>query len=78
MQLDYCGDTASIEVSYRYPGPAALEVMELACRVARIVEDESGLTGHDFEVDQPTRTGDPAEAAARLSGVSAWARHHLS
>ncbi|MEK0096969.1 hypothetical protein WDA79_00335 [Streptomyces sp. A475] len=45
---------------------------ELAYRVARIVEDESGLTGHDFEVDQPTRTGAPAKAAARLSSVSDW------
>ncbi|MGR4853931.1 hypothetical protein [Streptomyces sp. LARHCF252] len=78
VQLDYCGDTAHIEVAYRHSGPAALEVMELAYRIARIVEDESGLTGHDFEVDQPTRTGDPVKAAARLSGVSGWAQHHLS
>ncbi|MFJ4973732.1 hypothetical protein ACIP6X_00040 [Streptomyces coeruleorubidus] len=78
VQLDYCGDTAHIEIAYRHPGPAALEVMELAYRIARIVEDESGLTGHDFEVGQPTRTGDPGKAAARLSGVSDWAQHHLS
>ncbi|SED66815.1 hypothetical protein SAMN05428945_6042 [Streptomyces sp. 2224.1] len=78
VQLDYCGDTAHIEVAYRHSGPAALEVMELAYRIARIVEDESGLTGHDFEVGQPTRTGDPGKAAARLSAVSDWAQHHLS
>ncbi|WP_405634512.1 hypothetical protein OHB53_09950 [Streptomyces sp. NBC_00056] len=78
VQLDYCGNTAIIEVAYRYSGPAALEVMELAYRIARIVEDESSLTGHDFEVGQPTRTGDPVKAAARLSGVSDWAQHHLS
>jgi hypothetical protein len=78
VQLDYCGDTAHIEVAYRHTGPAALEVMELAYRIARIVEDESGLTGHDFEVGQPTRTGDPVRAAVQLSGVSGWAQHHLS
>ncbi|MFC9154634.1 hypothetical protein ACFTT0_06560 [Streptomyces bauhiniae] len=78
VQLDYCGDTGHIEVAYRHSGPATLEVMELAYRIARIVEDESGLSGHDFEVDQPTRTGDPAVAAARLSGISEWAQHHLS
>ncbi|MGW1409008.1 hypothetical protein [Streptomyces sp. NPDC002403] len=78
MQLDHCGDTAQIEVAYRHSGPAALEVMELAYRIARIVEDESDLTGHDFEVDQPIRTGDPARAAVRLSDVSDWAQHHLS
>lgn len=78
VQLDYCGDTAHIEVAYRHVGPAALEVMELAYRIARIVEDESGLTGHDFEVGQATRTGDPVKAASRLSGVSHWAQHHLS
>lgn len=54
MQLDYCGDTAHTEVAYRYPGPAALEVMGLAYRIAPIVEDESGLTSHDFEVGSPT------------------------
>ncbi|MEW2580182.1 hypothetical protein [Streptomyces syringium] len=78
VQLDYCGDTASIEVAYRRSGPAALAVMEVAYRIARIVEEESGLTGHDFEVDQPTRTGDPVKAADRLSGVSDWAQHHLT
>ncbi|MEW1549318.1 hypothetical protein [Streptomyces tsukubensis] len=78
VQLDYCGDTAHIEVAYRYSGPAALEVMELAYRIARIVEDESGLTGHDFEVGQPTRTGAPDKAATRLSGVFHWAQDHLS
>jgi hypothetical protein len=78
VQLDYCGDTAHIEVAYRHSGPAASGVMELAYRIARIVEDESGLTGHDFEVDQPTRTGDPVKAATRLSGVSDWAQRHLN
>ncbi|MEV6672189.1 hypothetical protein [Streptomyces sp. NPDC051162] len=78
VQLDYYGDTADIEVPYRHSGPAASAVMELAYRMARIVEEESGLTGHDFEVGQPTRTGDPLKAAARLSGVSDWAQHHLT
>ncbi|MFB6678967.1 hypothetical protein ACFCWG_42515 [Streptomyces sp. NPDC056390] len=78
VQLDYCGDTANIEVAYRRWGPAALAVMELAYRIAHIVEEETGLTGHDFEVGQPTRTGSPVKAAARLSGVSDWAHQHLS
>ncbi|MYR94350.1 hypothetical protein GTY67_08050 [Streptomyces sp. SID8374] len=78
VQFDYCGDTAGIEVAYRYSGADASAVMEVAYRIARIAEEESGLTGYDFEVDQPTRTGDPAKAAARLSGVSDWAQHHLS
>ncbi|MCX4679126.1 hypothetical protein OG413_28125 [Streptomyces sp. NBC_01433] len=73
VQLDYCGDTAHIEIVYRHSGPAALEMMELAYRIAHIAEDESGLTGRDFEVGQLTRTGDPAKAADRLSGISNWA-----
>lgn len=52
--------------------------MELAYRIARIVEEEGGLTGHDFEVGRPTRTGDPVKAANRLSRVSGWAQHHFS
>ncbi|MFE1289812.1 hypothetical protein [Streptomyces sp. NPDC058751] len=78
VQLDYCGDTAHIEVAYRHSGRAAFEVMERAYRIARVVEEESGLTGYDFEVDQPTRTGDPAVAALRLSGVTDWAQRDLS
>ncbi|MFF1690612.1 hypothetical protein [Streptomyces sp. NPDC058254] len=78
VQLDYCGDTAHIEIAYRHTGPAALEVMELAYRIAHIVEDESGLTGHDFEVGQPTRSGAPVKAADRLSAISDWAQHHLN
>ncbi|MFG2944182.1 hypothetical protein [Streptomyces adustus] len=74
VQLDHCGDTAHIEVAYGRSGPEAPALMEQAYRVARIVEEESGMTGHDFEVDQPTRTGDPAKAAGRLSGVSDWIR----
>ncbi|KAB2594471.1 hypothetical protein [Streptomyces arboris] len=78
VQFDYCGDTAGVEVAYRHAGAGASAVMELAYRIARIAEEESGLTGYDFEVDQPVRTGDPARAAARLSAVSDWAQHHLS
>ena len=78
VQLDYCGDSASIEVAYRHSGAAALEIMAQAYRIARIVEEESGLTGHDFEVNQPTRTGDPAVAAARLSAVGDWAQRNLT
>ncbi|MFF9900055.1 hypothetical protein [Streptomyces longispororuber] len=77
VQLDYCGDTATVEVAYCHAGPAARDLMERAYRIARVVEDESGLTGHDFEVDQPVRTGDPARAAARLSGVTDWVRQHV-
>ncbi|MBZ4320148.1 hypothetical protein [Streptomyces huiliensis] len=78
VQLDYYGDSATIEVPYRHSGPAALSVMELAYGIARVVEDETGLTGHDHEVDQPTRTGDPARAAARMSGITDWAQSHLT
>ncbi|MFD3648198.1 hypothetical protein ACFWVT_03205 [Streptomyces cyaneofuscatus] len=78
VQFDYCGDTAGVEVAYRHSGAGASAVMEPAYRIARIAEEESGLTGYDFEVDQPVRTGDPARAAARMSAVSDWARHHLS
>ncbi|WP_190135407.1 hypothetical protein [Streptomyces longispororuber] len=77
VQLDYCGDTATVEVAYGHAGPAARDLMRRAYRIARVVEDESGLTGHDFEVDQPVRTGDPARAAARLSGVTDWVRQHV-
>ncbi|MFC8721040.1 hypothetical protein [Kitasatospora sp. NPDC057198] len=74
FQLLYTGDGASIEIPYRYPGGAALPITTEAYRAARMVEEELGLLGHDHEVDQPVRTGDPRKAAARLGGVAtrAW------
>ncbi|MFE2729032.1 hypothetical protein [Kitasatospora sp. NPDC059327] len=78
LQVDFAGDSASIEIPYRYPGQAALPIMAEAYRMARIIEDESGLEGYDPEVDQPTRTGDVDTAAAKLGGISTWARDRLT
>ncbi|GLW57659.1 hypothetical protein [Kitasatospora phosalacinea] len=77
FQLQYTGDTASIEIPHRHPGEAALPITDAAYRAARMVEEELGLLGHDHEVDQPVRTGDPRRAAARLGGVAAWAQRTL-
>ncbi|MEU5161652.1 hypothetical protein AB0G74_18865 [Streptomyces sp. NPDC020875] len=74
LQLDYTGDTAGIEIPYRYPGRQALPIMTEAYRIARIVEEVGGLEGYDHEVGQPVRTGDVDRAAARLGGVADWAQ----
>ncbi|MFD9791513.1 hypothetical protein ACFWXK_11255 [Streptomyces sp. NPDC059070] len=78
LQLDFAGDSASIEIPYRYSGQDALPIMAEAYSLARIIEDEAGLEGYDLEVDQPTRTGDVHVAAAKLGGVSHWAHDHLT
>ncbi|MFD9822524.1 hypothetical protein [Streptomyces violascens] len=78
LQLDYSGDSAGIEIPYRYPGRHALPIMAEAYRIARMVEEESGLEGYDYEVDQPVRTGDVDAAAARLGGVARWAQENLA
>ncbi|MFG1890370.1 hypothetical protein ACGFIR_21190 [Micromonospora sp. NPDC049051] len=77
-QLDYDGTSASIEIPYRYPGAAALPVAEEAYRLARIVEEETGLEGFDAEVGQDIRQGDPQTAAMKLGGISRWAAENLS
>ncbi|RPE36091.1 hypothetical protein [Kitasatospora cineracea] len=77
FQLCYGGETAGIEIAYRYPGETALPIMEEAYRIARLVEEELGLLGYDHEVDQPVRTGDPRRAAARLGGIADWAQRTL-
>ncbi|GAA0362869.1 hypothetical protein [Streptomyces blastmyceticus] len=78
LQLDYAGDSADIEIPYRYPGRQALPIMAEAYRIARMVEEESGLEGYDYEVDQPVRTGDINTAAARLGGIAHWAQENLT
>jgi hypothetical protein len=78
LQLDYDGESAAVYIAYRYPGPAALPIMWEAYRVARLVEEESGLEGRDDQVDQTVRTGDVEAAAAKLGGTSRWAQDTLT
>jgi hypothetical protein len=78
LQLDYDGESAFIEIPYRYAGEAALPIISEAYHVARIVEEESGLTGFDFQTDQPTVAGSVEEAAAKLGGIAQWAQENLT
>jgi hypothetical protein len=52
--------------------------MEDAYRLARLVEEESGLVGYDVQADQLTMTGDARKAAAQLGGVAQWAQENLT
>ncbi|MCG7524778.1 hypothetical protein MHW47_10050 [Streptomyces sp. OfavH-34-F] len=78
LQLDYAGDSANIEIPYRYPGQQARPIMAEAYQIARMIEEESGLEGYDYEVDQPVRTGDSDVAAVKLGGIARWAQEHLT
>lgn len=78
LQLDYDGDSAGIDIPYRYPGSGALPIMAEAYRIGRMVEEECGLEGYDYEVEQPVRTGDADVAAARLGGIARWAQETLT
>ncbi|QQQ77652.1 hypothetical protein IOD16_03825 [Saccharothrix sp. 6-C] len=78
LLLDYDGESASIDIAYRYPGPAAPPIMARAYRIARVVEEESGLEGYDGVLEQPVATGDVAAAAAALGGTSGWAQANLT
>ncbi|MEU1487189.1 hypothetical protein [Streptomyces sp. NPDC005752] len=78
LQLDYAGDSANIEIPYRYPGQQALPIMAEAYQIARMIEEESGLEGYDYEADQPVRTGDSDVAAVKLGGIARWAQEHLT
>ncbi|MEU8178060.1 hypothetical protein AB0C14_34765 [Microbispora hainanensis] len=78
LQLDYAGEDASIAIPYWYWGEEAISVAEDAYRLARLVEEESGLAGYDPQADQDTMTGDAGKAAARLGGVAQWAQENLT
>lgn len=77
LQLDYKGDSAYIEIPYHHPGQAALPITAEAYRIARVLEEESGLVGYDAQVEQYVRTGDVEAAAAKLGGMSTWVEEHL-
>jgi hypothetical protein len=78
LQLDYDGDSADIEIPYRYPGSAALAIVTEAYQIARIIEEETGLDGFDGQTGQPTALGDVLAAAAKLGDVSHWAHENLT
>lgn len=78
LRLDYDGDSASIEIPYRYPGSKALPIMAEAYRLGRMVEEVCGLEGYDYEVEQPVRTGDIDIAATKLGGIARWAQETLT
>lgn len=78
LQLDYNGQSADIEIPYRYPDASALPIITEAYRIAAIVEQESGLTGFDGQTDQATATGDITHAAAKLGSVARWAQDNLT
>ncbi|MER7806376.1 hypothetical protein [Streptomyces sp900116325] len=78
LQLDYDGDSANIDIPYRYPDSEALPITAEAYRIGRMIEEECGLEGYDHEVEQPVRTGDIDVVAARLGGIARWAQETLT
>ncbi|WP_033437380.1 hypothetical protein [Saccharothrix sp. NRRL B-16314] len=78
VQLDYDGDSAALSIAYRHSGPDALSIMTEAYRIGRVVVEESGFEGYDYEVDQSVLTGDVEVAAAKLDGTSNWAQSTLT
>ncbi|MEC3994116.1 hypothetical protein VSR01_11385 [Actinacidiphila sp. DG2A-62] len=78
LQVDYAGDSADIEIAYRYPGKAALPIIAEAYRVAHIIEETTGLEGYDGQTEQPIAVGDIEAAAAKLAGIARWAQDNLS
>ncbi|MFF2511721.1 hypothetical protein [Streptomyces sp. NPDC058086] len=78
LQLDYAGESANIEIPYRYLGKPALPIAAEAYRVARIVEEATGLEGFDGQIEQPIAIGDIASAAVKLGGIARWAQDNLT
>ncbi|MFB7335258.1 hypothetical protein ACFC00_27005 [Streptomyces adustus] len=78
LQLDYAGESAHIEIPYRYPGKVALPIAAEAYRVARIVEEAIGLEGFDGETEQPIAIGNIESAVAKLGGIGQWAQDNLT
>ncbi|MFE3667527.1 hypothetical protein ACFXOR_31900 [Streptomyces sp. NPDC059164] len=78
FQLDYDGNSTTIDIPYRYPGSEASPIMAEAYRIGRMVEEECGLEGYDYEVEQPVRTGETEVAASRLGDLARWARQTLA
>jgi hypothetical protein len=76
MQLCYAGDSASIEIPYRYTATAAgaHAAVATAYALARIVEAETGMRGLDDEVSQAIQEYDLRKAVARYRGVGQHVR----
>lgn len=76
MQLWYEGDSASIELPYRYTATAAAAQVAISTAYARarIVEAETGMPAVDHEVDQAVQDDGLSRAVARYRGVGQHVR----
>ncbi|MCO1598224.1 hypothetical protein M8C17_24035 [Micromonospora sp. RHAY321] len=76
MQLCYAGNSASIEIPYRYTATAASAhaAIATAYALARIVEAETGMRGLDYEVNQAIQDNDLPRAVARYRGIGQHVR----
>jgi hypothetical protein len=77
FQLDYDGESAQIYIPYHYAAEEAVAVLTTAYRLARVVEEETGLEGYDAQTDRPTAENDLASAVAQFTGIVRWMAENL-
>lgn len=72
FQLKYDGESADISIPYHYAAKEAGAVLAKAYRLARLVEEETGLEGYDPQTDSPTAENDLASALTEFAGIVRW------
>jgi hypothetical protein len=70
IQILCTADEASVQVPYWHTGELARRVVATMYRIAAIVEEETGLTGFDPQIDQPIADGEVAKAMAAYEAVA--------
>lgn len=75
MQVWYTGDFVAIEMPYWYTATAdqAMAAMRVLCKLASLVQDETGMQAFDPQIDQPFTVDHLEEAAARYR----WFGEHV-
>ncbi|WP_182908152.1 hypothetical protein [Microbispora sp. H13382] len=72
FQLDYDGESAQVFIPYHYAAEEAVAVLTKAYRLARVVEEETGLEGYDPQTDRPTAENDLVSAVTEFTGIVRW------
>ncbi len=72
FQLNYDGDSADISIPYHYAAEEAGAVLAKAYRLARLVEEETGLEGYDPQTDRLTADNDLVSAITEFTGIARW------
>jgi hypothetical protein len=76
IQVLCTADEASVQVPYWHTGAMARHVVATMYRIGAVIEEETGLTGFDPQIDQPIAEASVDDAVTAFGVVTAMFEKH--